>query len=273
MARQYLGELVAEAAGVFIIVVFGDSASAMYFLYDPSPYMHAYWGVAISWGLAVTIAIYVTASVTGAHVNPAVTLAFACFRDFEWKKVVPYWLAQTIGALVAAAIVYALFYPVIDHLLAAHHTVRSADTDIAQKTAAVFFTHPNTHITTMHAFMDEIILTALLVFGIFAITEQYNDMAPMANSGAFMIGLLVALIGASMGYLEAWAINPARDFGPRVFAWLAGWGYQAFPSPKDYWWGPIAGPLIGGVVGGAAYQWLIRPFLPARAGADPDDAE
>jgi glycerol uptake facilitator protein len=116
----------------------------------------------------------------------------------------------------------------------------------------------------MHALTDQIILTAFLLLGIFAITEQYNEMAPGANSGALIIGLLVACIGASMGYLEAWAINPARDLGPRIFAYFAGWGSSAFPSPGNYWWIPIVGPLIGGVVGGGAYQLLIHPFLPAR---------
>ncbi|MDA3922793.1 MAG: aquaporin family protein [Salinisphaera sp.] len=260
--RAYAGELIAEAVGVFIIVVFGDSVSAMYFLFDPSPYLNAYWGVAICWGLAVTFGIYATASITGAHLNPAVTLGFACFRQFPWKKVLPYCAAQVVGAFLAAVIVYVLYQPIIDNLLADHNTVRAASSDVAQKTAAVFFTHPHAHITALHGFVDEIILTALLVFGIFAITEQYNDMAPMANSGALLIGLLVALIGGSMGYLEAWAINPARDFGPRVFAYIAGWGGNAFPAPKDFWWVPIVGPLIGGVVGSAAYQWLIRPFLP-----------
>ena len=66
------------------------------------------------------------------------------------------------------------------------------------------------------------------------------------------------------GYLEAWAINPARDLGPRLFAWMAGWGAAALPSPESYWWVPIAGPLLGGVVGGGLYQGLIRQFLPAR---------
>lgn len=263
----YLGELIAEAVGVFIIVVFGDSVSAMYFLFDPSPYLNAYWGVAICWGLAVTFGIYATASITGAHLNPAVTLGFACFRQFSWKKVVPYWVAQCVGGFIAAGIVYVMYQPIIDHLLADHDTVRTAGTDIAQKTAAVFFTHPHEHITAMHGFVDEIILTALLVSGIFAITEQYNDMAPMANSGA----LLVALIGGSMGYLEAWAINPARDFGPRVFAWLAGWNENAFPAPKNFWWVPVVGPLVGGAVGAAAYQWLIRPFLPDYMAAQSDD--
>ena len=76
--------------------------------------------------------------------------------------------------------------------------------------------------------------------------------------------MLVALIGASMGYLEAWALNPARDFGPRLFCFFSGWGSAAFPSPDNYWWIPIVAPLIGAVVGGGAYQLLIHPFLPAR---------
>jgi glycerol uptake facilitator protein len=124
----------------------------------------------------------------------------------------------------------------------------------------------------MHAFSDQIILTAFLIFGIFAITEQYNEQAPGANMGALLIGFLVAAIGASMGYLEAWAINPARDFGPRLFCFFAGWGQSALPSPDNYWFVPIVGPLIGGALGGAAYQYLIHPFLPARAKATTSSA-
>ena len=112
-------------------------------------------------------------------------------------------------------------------------------------------------------------LTAILVLGIFAITEDFNTVAPQANSGALIIGLLVAAIGASAGYLESWAINPARDLGPRLFAWMAGWGASALPSPASYWWVPIAGPLLGGVVGGGLYQGLVRQFLPARRKAKP----
>jgi len=89
-------------------------------------------------------------------------------------------------------------------------------------------------------------------------------MVPGANFRALIIGFLVALIGASMGYLEAWAINPARDFGPRIFCFFTGWGSSAFPSPLSYWWVPVVGPLIGGALGGGAYQVLIHPFLPAR---------
>jgi glycerol uptake facilitator protein len=259
MSRQLLGELISEAVAIFIIIAFGDSVACMYVLYDPSPYQNAYWGVCISWGLGVTIAIYVTGSVSGTHANPAVTLALAVFRGFPIKKVVPYWAAQVFGAFVGAVIVYALFQPVIDNYNQVHNLTRTAG-----GAAGVLFTHPGLAITPMHALFDQIILTAFLLLGIFAITEQYNEMAPGANSGALMIGLLVAAIGASMGYLEAWAINPARDLGPRIFAYFAGWGSSAFPSPGNYWWIPIVGPLIGGVVGAGFYQLLIHPFLPAR---------
>ena len=259
MNRQFAGALLSEAVAMFIIIAFGDSVAAMYSLYDPSPYQHAYWGVCIAWGLAVAIAIYTTGSISGCHANPAVTLALALYRKFPWKNVAPYCLAQTIGACLGACVVYLLYSPVIDQFNLDHHLTRAAG-----GAAGVFFTHPAAVITPLHAFGDEIVLTALLLFGIFAITEQYNEMAPGANFGALMIGFLVALIGASMGYLEAWAINPARDFGPRLFAFFTGWGPSAFPSPESYWWVPILGPLIGGALGGGAYQLLIHPFLPAR---------
>ncbi len=260
--RQLLGELIAESIAVFIIIAFGDSVACMYTLYDPSPYVNAYWGVCMSWGLAVTLAIYVTGSISGTHANPAVTLALALFRGFSWRKVVPYWIAQVIGGFLGAILVYVLFGSVIDHYNTVHQLTRADG-----GAAGVFFTHPGLAVTPMHAFVNEAILTALLVFGIFAITEQYNEMAPQANFGAVMIGLLVAILGSSMGYLEAWAMNPARDFGPRLFAYFAGWGSSALPSPDNYWWVPVVAPMIGGVVGGAAYQWLIHPFLPARVRA------
>jgi glycerol uptake facilitator protein len=259
MNREFAGELISEAVAMLIIIGFGDSVAAMYGLYDPSPYQHAYWGVCIAWGLAVTIAIYTTGAVSGCHANPAVTLALAMYRKFSWKKVLPYCLAQTVGAFLGACIVYRLYQPVLDQWNTLNHVTRAAGGG-----AGVFFTHPALGITPMHAFGDQIILTAFLIFGIFAITEQYNEMAPGANFGALIIGFLVALIGASMGYLEAWAINPARDLGPRFFCFLGGWGSAAFPSPQNYWWVPIVGPLIGGAVGGGAYQLLIHPFLPAR---------
>ncbi|MDV3469840.1 MIP/aquaporin family protein [Stenotrophomonas sp. C3(2023)] len=257
--QQRLGELISEAIATAIIVGIGCSASAMYLLYDPSPYQQAYWGLCITWGLAVTLAIHATASVSGTHANPAVTLALALYRGFPWPRVLPYCVAQLAGAFMGALLVYQLYHPVIDHYTQLHGVLRTEG-----GAAGVFFTAPGLAITPLHALGDQVLLTALLVFGIFAITERYNEAAPGANGGALMIGLLVACIGASAGHLEGWAINPARDLGPRLFAWLAGWGRAALPGTDHYWWVPIVGPLLGGVIGGAAHHWLIRPFLPAR---------
>lgn len=259
MKREFLGRLISEATAMFLIIAFGDSVAAMYTLYTPSPYQQAYWGVCIAWGLAVTMAIYTTASVSGCHANPAVTLALAIYRKFSWRDVVPYWIAQVVGGFFGAALVYLLFSPVIDSYNAVNHLTR-----MGGGAAGVFFTHTGLAITPMHACVDEVILTAFLIFGIFAITEKFNESAPGANAGALMIGFLVALIGASMGYLEAWALNPARDFGPRLFCFFAGWGPSALPSPDNYWWIPIVAPLLGAVLGGGAYQVLIWQFLPAR---------
>ncbi|OAG74669.1 glycerol uptake facilitator protein [Gluconobacter japonicus] len=256
--KRYLGELLAEFFAVAIIILFGDGVAAMYSLYDPSPYKTAYWGVCIVWGLAVTVAIYATGAVSGTHANPAVTLSLALFRGFPWKKVVPYMGAQVLGGLAGAALVYSLYVPVIDHYNAAHGLTRALDGG----SAGVFFTHPGDFISVAHAFWDEAVLTAILVFGIFAVTCQYNTQAPQANSGALIIGLLVAIIGASAGYLEAWAINPARDFGPRLFCFFAGWGQAAIPAPSNYWWVPIAAPMVGGPIGAAIYQYGLRPFMP-----------
>ncbi|MBT2188789.1 MIP/aquaporin family protein [Sphingobium nicotianae] len=257
--KAFVGELISEFIAVLIIITIGNSAAAMYTLYDPSPYKTAYWGVCITWGLAVTIAIYVTGAVSGTHANPAVTLALLIYRKFPKAKVIPYWLAQTAGAFAGAAIVFLMFEPVIDAFNLAHGLDRAAG-----GAAGVFFTHASAGITPIRAFFNEIVLTAILLLGIFAITEEFNTSAPQANASALIIGLLVATIGASAGYLEAWPLNPARDLGPRIFCYLMGWGASAFPAPDQYWWVPIAGPLCGGVVGASMYQWMIRPFLPAR---------
>lgn len=257
--KKELGELISEFIAVLIIITIGDSAAAMYVLYDPSPYATSYFGVCIVWGLGVTLAIYVTGAVSGTHANPAVTLALALFRGFPARKVLPYWIAQVLGGLAGAAIVLQMFGPVIDAYNLAEGVSRAEG-----GAAGVFFTHPGEHMTASRAFVNEIVLTAILLLGIFAITEKFNTMAPQANSGALMIGLLVATIGGAAGHLEAWPLNPARDLGPRIFAYFAGWGESAFPAPMNYWWVPIAGPLCGGIVGAALYQYLIYPFLPDR---------
>lgn len=175
------------------------------------------------------------------HLHGAVTLAF---RGFSRKKVVPYWIAQVVGEFIGAAVVYVLYSAVIDHYTAAQHPARSQG-----GASAGFFTSPGLAVMPARALVNEIIITAIPVSGIFAVTDEFNTIAPRANFGAIVIGLILAVVGASAGYLGGWAINPARDFGPRSFAWLAGWDQDALPGNLNYWWVPIVGPTIGGLVG------------------------
>ncbi|GMA51194.1 aquaporin [Alicyclobacillus contaminans] len=206
------------------------------------------------------MAVYLTGAISGAHLNPAVTIGFAMYGGFPWKKVPGFIVSQVIGGFLGAALTYQLFSPVINAFNAAHHTTRAALGGLT--TSGIFFTHPNTGITTGHALVDEIILTAALVIGILAISDNYNSNRPGANTAPLMVGLLVSMVGGFGGQLEAWALNPARDFGPRLFGLLAGWGNNAFPGPSGYWWVPIVGPIVGAVIAGAVYNYLLRPFMP-----------
>jgi len=267
MRQSVWGEYIAEVIGTAFLLMVGTSVAAMAILYNS--FSGDYWGICILWGLGVTMAVYLVGAISGAHLNPAVTIGFAIYGGFSWKKVPGFIVSQVVGAFIGAAITYQLFSPTINAYNAAHHTTRSAVGGLT--TSGIFFTHPNVGITTGHAFIDQIILTAALVIGILALSDAYNTNTPHGNMTPLIVGLLVAMVGGFGGQLEAWAINPARDLGPRIFGWLAGWGPNSFPGLNGYWWVPIVAPIIGGVVAGAIYNFLLRPFMPgnpARIKAD-----
>src|SRR5204862_2683628 len=170
----------------------------------------------LAWGLAVTMGCYVSAGVTGAHLNPAVTLALAVHRRFPWGKVAPYTLAQMVGAFVASAVVYATYR---EALAAFDGGVRQIAG--VQGTAGIWATYPQPFLSTFPGgFIDQVVGTALLVGVIFGVTDSRNSPAP-AGVVPVVVGLLVLAIGASFGYNSGYAINPARDFGPRLFTFLA----------------------------------------------------
>jgi len=206
MGRSTWGEYLAEVIGTAFLLMVGDGVAAMAILYNS--FSGDYWGICILWGLGVIMAVYLVGSISGAHLNPAVTLGFAIYGGFPWKKVPGFIFSQLVGAFLGAAITYQLFSPAIHRYNVSHHTTRSAVGGLT--TSGIFFTHPNVGITTGHAFIDKIILTAVLVIGIFSISDSYNSGRPGANLAPFMVGLLVAMVGGFGGQLEAWAINPAR---------------------------------------------------------------
>lgn len=252
--RGLLAELIAEFIGTMLILLFGAGVVAMVVLFakgEPGEVVNGgYTNITIGWGLGVMFGVYAAGRVSGAHLNPAVTLAFALFRGFPWAKTLPYAAAQTLGAFAGAAIVYFNYRPAF-----------AAFDPALEKTAGIFCTFPAFPASPSAGFFDQVLGTALLLFLIFAVTDGRNvTLSP--GLAPVVIGLIVVAIGISFGALHGYAINPARDFGPRVFTVLAGFRNNGLTDGAAVWWIPVAGPLLGGVLGAGAYDWAIRRFLP-----------
>lgn len=271
-----LGEVASEFLGTLIMLAFGDGVVAMAVaalnqsgrgtaIFNASgDWLLITWG----WAMAVTIAVYVAGGVSGAHLNPAITIAMAFRREFPWKKVAPYIAAQIAGAYAGAAIVYLNYRDAIASFERAHGIVRGALGGGADSTVtfSIFATFPAPYHGTspVGPLIDQIIGTMFLVILVCALADKLN-MAPVANLGPPIVGLVVAAIGMSYGANAGYAINPARDFGPRLLAWMAGWGKVAMPGVRYYLWVPIVGPLIGGLIGAVVYDTFIHSVLKARS--------
>jgi len=248
-------EVLAEFLGTLVLIVFGVGVVAQVKLGGGSN--GQYLSINIAWGLAVTMGVYVSGGVSGGHLNPAVTIAAAAFRGFPWSKVLPFIAAQTAGAFVASAIVFATYREALAHFDGGVRQVTGA-----MGTAGIFATYPQPWLSTFGGLIDQIVGTALLVGVIFGITDQRN-LAPPRQAAPIVVGLLVILIGATFGLNAGYAINPARDFGPRMFTAVAGWGGEVFTAANGWWWVPIAGPILGGLVGGFVYMAAIERLHPA----------
>jgi glycerol uptake facilitator protein len=246
-------ELVAEFLGTFVLILFGTGVVAMVVLFptrNPGETIHGgFTNITLGWGLAVMMGIYIAGKISGAHLNPAVTLALAIFRGFSWAKVLPYAMVQTAGAFLAAALVFWNYLP-------AFHAI---DPNL-ERTAGVFTTFPAFPGLPQAGFLDQLIGTGLLVLMIFAITDEFN-LPPGANLAPLLIGLVVAAIGMSFGGMHGYAINPARDFGPRMFTVVAGFRNNGITDGTHVWWIPVVAPLLGGIAGAAVYDLGLRRFL------------
>ncbi|MBE9373634.1 aquaporin family protein [Saccharopolyspora sp. HNM0983] len=269
--------MIAEFLGTFVLILFGCASVAVAIVglsgsgRQVDDFGPANWLIIIlGWGFAVTFGVYVAGGISGAHINPAVSLAFAVRRIFPWRKVAPYWLAQTVGAFLAAGLVYSVYVWAIDAYNAKEGLPRSESLD----TYAIFATFPAEYFagSWWGPLLDQIVGTAVLVLLICALIDTRNT-APSSNMGPFLIGMVVTTIGLTFGTNAGYAINPARDFGPRLWTYLTGWGDIAFPGSYEqfswYFWIPIVGPLVGGVIGALVYDLLIAPVVNARAEIGP----
>nr|CCA21136.1 aquaporin9 putative [Albugo laibachii Nc14] len=258
-------EMFAEFLGTMILVVIGDGVvcqtvvsqgieakNAVKNQQNPDfTNMAGDWStISFGYGIGLMLGLFVSAGVSGGHLNPAVSVAMCRHGRLPWKKLPYYVMAQFAGAFVGAMVVYIGYYPGLIYL---------DNWEIG--TAGIFATYPKEHEGLFAGFFDEIIGTFLLLLGIFAITDKGNNEAEKGMK-PLAIGLLLSGIALSFGYNTGFALNPARDFSPRLLTALAGWGFKVFTANNAYFWVPLLAPIVGGLLGAETYQYLIARHHP-----------
>lgn len=248
-------EVLAEFLGTYVLILFGVGVVAQTVLSRSAA--GSYLAINLVWGLGVTMGCYVAGGISGAHLNPAVTIGLAVHRGFPWRKVGPYIAGQTAGAFAAAATVFVTYREAFAAFDGGVRQVLGP-----QGTAGIFATYPQPFLSTMPGgFVDQVVGTAILMGVIFALVDTRNT-PPAAGFTPVVVGLLVVAIGAAFGFNAGYAINPARDFGPRLFTAIAGWGGEVFRAGHAWWWVPIVAPPIGAVLGGWVYDLCIGRRFP-----------
>ena len=232
------------------------------------------WQVAVAWALGVALAIYLTAAASGAHLNPAVSLAFAIFRpqDFPRRLLLPYWISQLLGAVLAGVSVLTLYGSFIRRFEEQQGVTRGEPgSQLSAMMFGEYFPNPGAAgtgeaamalVSPLGAMAVEGVGTGILVLVIFALVDRRNTSLPVKYLAPVLIGLTVALLISMLAPLTQGGWNPARDFGPRLVSFFAGWGEMAIPGPSGGFWAYIAGPLAGGPLGAAVYEFLLRPAMP-----------
>lgn len=205
--------------------------------------------VNFAFGFAAILGILVCGQISGGHLNPAVTFALCLLGRDRWRKFPMYFLFQTIGAFFGAAIIFGMYY---DALWDFPGCFNMSDTT----SAGIFATYPAKHLTIVNGFFDQLIGTAALIVCILAIVDPYNNPIPQGLE-AFTVGFVVLVIGLSMGFNSGYAVNPARDLGPRIFSAMAGWGVEVFTYRDGWFLVPIIAPFIGAVIGVMVYQLMV----------------
>ncbi|MBC8650194.1 aquaporin [Pseudomonas sp. MTM4] len=265
------GQCIAEFLGTALLIFFGTGCVAALKLGGADLGL---WEISVIWGIGVSMGVYLAAGVSGAHLNPAVSIALWLFGTFERNKVPAYILAQTAGAFCAAALVYGLYSSLFFDFEQAQQMTRGSLASL--ELASVFSTYPHASLSIGQAFLVEVVITAILLGMIMALTDDGNGL-PRGPLAPLLIGLLIAVIGGAMGPLTGFAMNPARDFGPKLMTFFAGWGEVAFTGGRDipYFLVPLIAPVLGACIGAAGYKALICKHLPnlgsgACAAPEPD---
>lgn len=277
--RDWIGHYIGEALGVFLIVFFGDAVIFVAVLLGVAPDIMT---VGLAWGFTIAVAVYAAASLSGAHFNPGVTLAMAFRRKFPWIQVIPYIISQILGGLLAAATLTVLYNGIIaDKLTKLGLKMGDAGSQLVSMIYVPYTPNPgmvgigpNSVAAQLHVAegwskvalwqgaLGEFIATALLVVFILVLLERRSVNAPVSWFFPVGLGLAVMLLVIVEGPISMVSLNAARDLGPRLFIWFAGWGQMAFPGPRGDWWVTTIAPTLGAVAGAYLFDFVLRPFFP-----------
>lgn len=237
------------------------------------------WQVAIVWAIAIMLAAFAVGGISGAHLNPAISLALGVWGRFALRDIIPYALSQLAGAIGGASVLFVLFGPYLSAKEAEKGVTRGQPgSEITAMCYGEYFPNPgslasgpepyrenvhqqlNERVTHQIAFFAELLGTLILAFVVFALGDRNNAAAPQSGLAPVFVGLTIAILISVIAPLTQAGFNPARDFGPRLFAFFAGWGEIAIPGPRGIGFLTvyIIAPLVGAVIGGGVYDQLFQ---------------
>tara|TARA_Y100001968_G_C19369695_1_gene724437 strand:- start:137 stop:994 length:858 start_codon:yes stop_codon:yes gene_type:complete len=263
-----LSAMAGEYFGTFVLVFFGvGSVNAAV----ATGAQAGLWQVAVVWAVGVSLGIYTAASLSGAHINPAITVVAAVYDKFPLRRVIPYWVAQVAGAATASIVLYGMFAEAIIEFERQHGLLRGGPgSELSAMMFGEYFPNPAIFgsaedawriITPTSAFIAEMVGTAMLAFLVATVTHDRNTSKPPSAIGAVIIGLGVAAIISVVAPLTQAGLNPARDFGPRLVSYFLGWGEIAIPGPREgFFTVYIVAPIIGALIGGGVYRLIARLY-------------
>jgi len=271
MEERWVSRYLGEVIGTFVLVLFGRAAVIIAVLFGQASDLFS---AGLAWGFAVALAIYVAGSLSGAHINPAVTLGFAVSGRHPWRQVLPYWLCQIVGAFLGAATLVLIFGAAMQHFVAQEGLViGEAGSEKAAMMLAPYSPHPwivgvgpeaYAQVPIWRGFATELIATAVLLVIVRALIESRSINAPTSWSFPFAVVIAICMLTVLTAPLTMTSLNPARDLGPRIMLWFMGFGQIAFPGIRGglSMLVTVGAPLVGGVAGSLFFDLVMKPFYP-----------
>ncbi|XP_062868320.1 aquaporin-7 [Trichomycterus rosablanca] len=263
--KEYVRVGLAETLSTFVMMVFGLGSVAQ--VVTGGGIFGDYLSINLGFGLAVAMGVHTGGKVSGAHMNAAVSFTMCVFGRLSWKLLPLYIVAQLLGSFLAAGTIFTLYYDAIFSYCDGNLTVSGT-----KATAGIFATYPAPYLSIHFGFLDQVLGTAMLLLCLMALADQKNQPATPGGQ-PLAVGALVLLIGVSMGSNSGYAINPTRDFAPRLFTAMTGWGSEVFRAGNSWWWVPVVAPFVGGVTGALMYKTFVELLHPTHTDKDHKEKE